>query len=71
MLQILDFQQKIKKQFLKRECELNNMQPFKKERKRDNHDWCSSTGQTLNLFSRDHQFEPYKLQGHWRQPQDH
>jgi len=31
-----------------------------------NYDGSSSTGQVLDLLSRDHQFESYKSQGHWR-----
>jgi len=31
-----------------------------------NYDGSSSTGQALGLLSRDHQFESYKSQGHWR-----
>jgi hypothetical protein len=27
---------------------------------------CNSTGQALDLLSRDHQFESHKPQGHWR-----
>jgi len=38
----------------------------KMKKKKENPERCSSTGQTLSLLIRGHQFESHKPQGHWR-----